>query len=71
MQLNRVLKLNKILNELKFKWKRAVVVVKWSARLPPTPTIRVRLPLKSTISLCKIVVEMLDPSVQKCFNKKK
>ena len=34
----------------------AVVVVKWSACPPSTPTIRVRIPLKSTI-FCKIVVE--------------
>ena len=27
----------------------AVVVVKWSAFLPSTPTIRVRIPLKSTV----------------------
>ena len=36
------------------KW--AVVVVKWSACLPSTPTIRVRIPLRSTI-FCKIVNE--------------
>ena len=38
---------------------RAVVVVKWSACLLSTPTIRVRIPLKPTIVFCKIVFERI------------
>ena len=34
----------------------AVVVVKWSAWSPSTPTIRVRIPLKPTVFFCKICV---------------
>ena len=35
----------------------AVVVVKWSACLTSTPTIRVRIPMKPKVFFCKFVFE--------------
>ena len=43
---------------LKIYVRWAVVVVKWSACLPSTPTIRVQIPLKSTVFTVKFVFEM-------------
>ena len=43
----------------------AVVVVKWSARSPSTPTIRVRIPLTPTVFLYKLCLKKMK------INKKK